>query len=44
VSKLKVLCLLTVLRRISEVDKGEWAEEGMLKVLKETSKSDDERV
>jgi hypothetical protein len=35
VSELKLLCLLAVLQRISEVDEGEWAEKRMLKVHEE---------
>jgi hypothetical protein len=41
-SELKILCLLVVLQRISEVDKSKGAEEGTLKVLKEVLEGEDE--
>jgi hypothetical protein len=44
VSELKVLCLLAVLQRISEVDESEGTEDGTLKVLEKVLKCEDERV
>jgi hypothetical protein len=43
-SELKVLCLLAVLQRISEVDEGERTENRTLKVLEEVLEGEDKRV